>query len=259
MRDNPVKAKLAAGERVYGTMVFEFVSPGLPTVLANAGADFVMYDMEHSGITDAEIKRQVAYCRGLDIVPMARPPEKTYAATARLLDLGVMGLMYQLVETREEAEEIASWVRYPPRGVRGAMFGGAHDDYGGGGGDVAETMAVADDRTLAIVLIETAKGVENIDDILAVPGIDMAHVGHFDLSLTMGIPGQFDHPDFQAAIDTIIAACDKHGKAAGLLAPDIEWGKDWIDRGFRFVSYSYDIGLLGGALSGGISALRDHS
>ncbi|MFP6758339.1 MAG: aldolase/citrate lyase family protein [Alphaproteobacteria bacterium] len=256
MRDNPVKAKLAAGERVYGTMIFEFVSPGLATVLANAGADFVMYDMEHSGIDDAEIKRQIAYCRGLDIVPMARPPEKTYASTARLLDLGIMGLMYQMVESREEAEEIASWVRYPPGGVRGAMFGGAHDDYAGG--DVAAKMAIADDRTLAIVLIETAKGVENIDEILAVPGIDMAHVGHFDLSLTMGIPGQFEHPDFQAAIDTIIAACNKHGKVAGLLAPDVTWGKDWIDRGFRFVSYSYDIGLLGGALSDGIAALREH-
>jgi 2-keto-3-deoxy-L-rhamnonate aldolase RhmA len=256
MRDNPVKTKLAAGERAYGTMIFEFASPGLPKILANAGADYVMYDMEHSGISEAEIKRQVAYCRGLDLVPFARPPEKSYAATARLLDLGIMGLMYQMVESRAEAEEIASWNRYPPYGVRGAMFGGAHDDYASP--DVAETMAIANDRTLTMALIETATGVEHVDEILAVPGIDMAHVGHFDLSLTMGIPGQFDHPDFQTAIDTIIAACKKHGKSAGLLAPTVGWGKDWIDRGFSFVSYSYDIGLLGGALNEGISALRDH-
>jgi 2-keto-3-deoxy-L-rhamnonate aldolase RhmA len=256
MRDNPVKAKLARGERAYGTMIFEFASPGLATIVANAGADFIMYDMEHSGISEAEIKRQVAYCRGLDIVPLVRPPEKSYAATARLLDLGIMGLMYQMVESKAEAEEIASWVQYPPHGVRGAMFGGAHDDYASP--DVADTMAIANARTLTMVLIETAKGVEKVDEILAVPGIDMAHVGHFDLSLTMGIPGQFDHPDFQAAIDTIVAAANKHGKAVGLLAPNVEWGREWMDRGFRFVSYSYDIGLLGDALRTGIDGLKQN-
>lgn len=254
MRDNPVKAKLARGERAFGTMIFEFASPGLAAIVANTGADFIMYDMEHSGISEAEIKRQVAYCRGLDIVPFVRPPEKSYAATARLLDLGIMGLMYQMVESKAEAEEIASWVQYPPHGVRGAMFGGAHDDYASS--DVADTMANANARTLTMVLIETAKGVEHVDDILAVPGIDMAHVGHFDLSLTMGIPGQFDHPDFQAAIDKILAAASANNKAVGFLAPNVEWGRAWMERGFRFVSYSYDIGLLGDALRAGIEGLK---
>ena len=254
MRGNPVKEALARGERAFGTMIFEFASPGLATVLANAGAQFVLYDMEHSGIGDDEIKRQVAYCRGLDIVPLVRPPDKSYATTARLLDLGVMGLMYQMVESAEEAEEIASFNRYPPNGVRGAMFSGAHDDYTGG--DVAAKMATADSRTLTIALIETAKGVENADAIMAVPGIDMAHIGHFDLSLTMGIPGRFDHPDFQAAIDAILAACGRHGKPAGFLAPDVARGRAWMARGFRFVTYSIDILLLGDALRRGLDGLR---
>ena len=84
----------------------------------------------------------------------------------------------------------------------------------------------------------------------------MAHVGHFDLSLTMGIPGQFDHPGFQAAIDSILAACRRHGKPAGFLAPDIAWGREWMARGFRFVSYRIDTMLLGGALREGIDALK---
>ena len=254
MRGNPVKDALARGETVFGTMVFEFASPGLPAILAGAGARFALYDMEHSGLTDDEIKRQVAYCRGLDIVPLVRPPDKTYAATARLLDIGVMGLMYQMVESAEEAAELASYCRYPPGGVRGAMFSGAHDDYAGG--DVTEKMAAADERTLVMALIETAKGVENADAIMAVPGVDMAHVGHFDLSLTMGIPGQFDHPDFQAAIDAILAACARHGKPAGFLAPNVEWGRAWLARGCRFVGYSIDILLLGDALRSGIAALK---
>jgi 2-keto-3-deoxy-L-rhamnonate aldolase RhmA len=93
MRTNPVKEKLARGEATFGTMVFEFASPGLPAVLANAGAEFVLYDMEHSGISEDEIKRQLSYCRGLGIVALVRPPEKSYAASARLLDLGALGLM----------------------------------------------------------------------------------------------------------------------------------------------------------------------
>ena len=254
MRTNPIKDKLARGEAAFGTMVFEFTSPGLPAVLANAGAEFVLYDMEHSGLSEEEIKRQLSYCRGLGIVALVRPPEKSYAAAARLLDLGAMGLMFQMVESREEAQAIVSWTRYPPEGVRGAMFGGAHDDYAGG--DVAEKMHTANARTLVIALIETAKGVENADDILSVPGIDLAHVGHFDLSLTMGIPGRFDHPDFEAAIDAILAACARHGKPAGFLAPNIEWGRAWIARGFRFVTYSYDIGLIADGLRNGIEALR---
>jgi len=254
MRDNRVKDRLLQGEAVFGTMVFEFVAPGLPAVLAGAGAEFVIYDMEHSGISEAEFKRQVSYCRGLGIVPMVRPPEKTYAATARLLDVGAMGLIFQMVESRSEAEDIVSWTRYPPEGVRGAMFGGAHDDYAGG--EVTDKMAAANARTLVMALIETARGVEQVDEILSVPGIDVAHIGHFDLSLTMGIPGKFDHPDFVAAIDTVLAACRKHEKPAGFLAPNVDWGRAWMARGFRMVSYSYDIGLLGGALNAGISALK---
>jgi 2-dehydro-3-deoxyglucarate aldolase/4-hydroxy-2-oxoheptanedioate aldolase len=135
------------------------------------------------------------------------------------------------------------------------MFGGAHDDYAGG--DVAEKMRTANARTLVMALIETAKGVENVDDIVSVPGIDLAHVGHFDLSLTMGIPARFDHPDFEAAIDAILAACARHGKPAGFLAPNVEWGRAWMARGFRFVTYSYDIGLIADGLRGGIEALRE--
>ncbi len=254
MRPNPVKEKLARGETAFGTMVFEFASPGIATVLAGAGAEYVIYDMEHSGISEAEIKQQIAYCRGQNLVPLVRPPDKSYATTARLLDIGIMGLVYQMVESREEAQEIVSWTRYPPRGVRGAMFGGAHDDYSGG--DVPTKMTGAEARTMVVALIETAKGVEAVEEILAVPGIDAAYVGHYDLSLTMGIPGEFDHPDFDAAIGRIVAACRKHDKPAGCLAPNVEWGRAWMARGFRMVAYSIDIALLGGALQAGIAELK---
>ena len=129
MRPNPVKTKLAAGELVFGTMIFEFLSPGLPRILANAGADFVFYDLEHSGFTVEDMKTQFALCAGAGVIPFARPPGKDYQFTARLLDVGAFGLLYQMVESADEARELVRWTRYPPGGIRGAIFGGAHDDY----------------------------------------------------------------------------------------------------------------------------------
>ncbi|MBT5757439.1 MAG: aldolase, partial [Acidimicrobiaceae bacterium] len=129
MRPNPVKDRLAAGETLYGTMIFEFLSAGLPQILQGAGADFVFYDMEHSGFSYSEIKHQLALCRGLDIVPLVRPRATTHEHTAQLLDLGAMGMLFQMCETAEQAEQFVRLTKYPPTGQRGAMFGGAHDDY----------------------------------------------------------------------------------------------------------------------------------
>ena len=256
MQSNPVKAKLAAGETVYGTMVFEFLSPGLPKILANAGSDFVFYDLEHSGFTIEAMKTQFALCAGVGVVPLARPPGKDYQFTARMLDIGAYGLLYQMVESAEEARRLVSWTRYPPSGIRGAIFGGAHDGYTAG--DMAAKAEAAMERTFTTVLIETKAGLDNIDEIMAVDGIDAAHLGHADMSLSLGIPGQFDHPDLQRAVDIIVESATRHGKIAATLAPTPEWGHDFINRGYRMLSYSYDIALMSDSLSAGISALKSN-
>jgi 2-dehydro-3-deoxyglucarate aldolase/4-hydroxy-2-oxoheptanedioate aldolase len=254
MRTNPVKQKLAAGGTALGTMVFEFSSPGLPALLSAAGAEFALYDMEHSGFTMADMRRQFSYCRGIGLVPIVRPPSKTYAAVSQLLDIGAMGLMFQMVESREEAEELVRWTRYPPRGIRGAMFGGAHDDYNTS--NVADTMRAADERTFILAMIETRKGAENMEEILAVKDIDGGHLGQFDLSLSLGIPGQFERPEIQSTIDRLTDTCQRLGKTAACMAPTIETAKDWQQRGFRMISYSADSALLQQSLRSGIQALR---
>lgn len=254
MRPNTAKDRLAAGETLYGTMVFEFLSSGLPQILQNAGADFVFYDMEHSGFSYAEIKNQLALCRGLDIVPLVRPRATTYEHTAQLLDLGAMGMLFQMCETAEQAEQFVRYTRYPPQGQRGAMFGGAHDDYSSD--SVPEIIEGAHQRTMVCVLIESAKGLANAEEIMAVPGVDVAHLGHGDLSLSLGVPGDTGHTMMQAGIDTILSACEQHGKAAACLAGTVETGQDWVRRGFRMVSYNYDIGLMTQALGDGIRDIR---
>ena len=116
MRPNPVKAALAAGESSYGTMAFEFFTPSLPQIVRAAGADFVLYDMEHSGLGYETLKTQISLCRGIGLVPMVRVPATQYHFIARALDLGAMGVMVPMVETREQAELIVSCTRYPPQG-----------------------------------------------------------------------------------------------------------------------------------------------
>lgn len=254
MRPNPVKARLAGGGRAFGTMVFEFATPGLPAILASAGADYALYCMEHTGFTMDEMKRQFQYCRAAGIIPIVRPPDKSYATTALLLDLGAMGFMFQMVGSAEEAREIVSWTRYPPEGRRGAMFGGAHDDYAGG--DLAVKMRAANERTLVMMMIETREGLANMAEIIATPGVDGVHLGQFDLSLSLGIPGQFDRPEIQNGIDALLAQCERHGRFAACMAPTLATAHEWMARGFRMVSYGYDIGLMADRLREGLDALK---
>ena len=254
MRDNPVKTALAAGERAYGAMIFEFFSAGMPQICRNAGAEFVMFDMEHTGLSFETLKLQFALCRGLGIVPMVRVPRGEYHFIARALDVGAMAVMVPMVGTAEEAAHIVSCTRYPPAGRRGAAFGFAHDDYEGG--DVAAKMAALHARTMVIPQIETDEGLRNVEAIAAVPGVDALWLGHFDMTNFMGIPGQFQHPDYLAAVARIVAACDAHGKAAAFLAMDDDWARAYVAMGFRLLAYGIDQLMVQNALRHGIEVMR---
>lgn len=254
MRANPLKAKLARGEAAYGTMVFEFASPGLAAILAGAGAEFVLLDMEHSGWTFETVKAQIAHAHGAGIAPLVNPQSDAHDAIDRSLDLGAFGVMVPVVETAEQAGAIVAATRYPPRGTRGSAFGVAHTDYRID--DVAATIAAAEARTMVVVKLETAKGVANADAILATPGVDVGFVGHTDLSVSLGRPGDFAHPEFVAARDAVVAACRRHGKAAGCLVATPEQGRAWRAAGFRMITYLGDIWLLGNALRDGIAAMK---
>jgi len=254
MRDNPVKAKLAAGGRACGAMIFEFFSAGLPQICENAGAEFVLYDMEHTGLSFETLKTQIAHCRGLSIVPLVRVPRGEYHFIARALDVGALGVMVPMVGSAEEAAHIVACTRYPPAGRRGAAFGFAHDEYSGG--DVAAKIAAIHARTLVIPQIETVEGLEAVEAMAAVPGVDALWLGHFDLTNFMGIPGAFRHPDYLAAVQRIVKACDAHGKAAGFLAADDAWAREYVAHGFRLLAYGLDQAMLGNALRRGLDTLR---
>ena len=254
MRDNPVKQAVAAGGKAFGAMVFEFFSPGLPQICKNAGAEYILYDMEHTGLEFETLKTQFALCRGLGIVPMVRVPRGEYQFIARALDIGALGIMVPMVGSAEEAAHIVSCTRYPPLGRRGAAFGFAHDDYQGG--DVAAKIAAIHSRTMVIPQIETAEGLASVEAIAAVPGVDALWLGHFDTTNFMGIPAQWDHPRYKAAVEALVAACRRHGKAAGFMPTDDDWARRYRELGFRLMAYSADTLLLQSALASGLRNLR---
>lgn len=254
MRDNPVKRKLAEGGRSYGTMVFEFATTGIGRAAAAAGAEFVVYDMEHTGWSIETIRGLVATTRAADIVPMVRVPATQYHLLSRPLDVGAMGLMVPMVETPAQAALIADSAKYPPAGHRGAAFGVAHDDYAGG--DILAKMQSANDEVFLIAQIETGAGVENADAIAATPGIDCLWIGHFDLTNSLGIPGQFDNPIYLKAVDRVLEACAAHDKAPGIMAGDLAMGEWALDKGFRALAYNGDIWIYQRGLKEGLDALR---
>jgi len=244
---NTVKQKLAAGKPAFGSMVFEFFTPGIARICVNAGAEFVMYCMEHTGAGFETLKPQFALCRALGVVPLVRVPATEYHFVARALDVGALGVMVPLVDTAEQAARIVSFTRYPPKGRRGAAFGFAHDDYQGG--EVVEKMRAIHERTLVICMIETRAGLENVEAIAAVDGVDVIWLGHFDLTNFLGIPAAFSHPMYGDAVKRIAEAARKHGKAAGYMAADAALGREYLGHGYRMIASGTDQGLLQHAIA----------
>jgi 2-keto-3-deoxy-L-rhamnonate aldolase RhmA len=242
MKPNSIKQDVLAGKPVAGAMVFEFFSPGMATILANAGCRFVLYDMEHTGLGFETLKWLFASCRGLPIEPMVRVPRGEYTWLARSLDLGARGVMIPMVESAEHAQAIVQACRYPPAGRRGAAFGFAQCDYRGG--DVGQKIRAYNERTLVIAQIETERGLDQVEKIAAVDGIDVLWVGHFDLSNFMGIPAQFDDPRFDAAMRKVAQVARAHGKAAAFMATDAAWISRVREMGYTMIAGGTDSGLL---------------
>jgi 2-dehydro-3-deoxyglucarate aldolase/4-hydroxy-2-oxoheptanedioate aldolase len=256
MRNNHVKQKVQQGGVSIGTFVFEFSTTGIGRIAAQAGADFVVFDMEHTGWSLETIRLLVATTHATALVPLVRVPATEYHFIARVLDLGALGIMAPMVESAAQARALVASAKYAPLGLRGAAFGVAHDDYTGG--DIVEKMQSANRETLLIAQIETAAGLRNVHEIAAVNGIDVLWIGHFDLSNSLGIPGQFDHTQFRQAVAQVLDACRQAGKVPGFLASDVVTGKDLLDQGFRMLAYGGDLWLYQKTLRDGVAALKDH-
>jgi 2-dehydro-3-deoxyglucarate aldolase/4-hydroxy-2-oxoheptanedioate aldolase len=235
------RQRLQQGDVLLGQLLLEFFTPGIGPMLDACGLDFVIFDMEHGRCDIQMLEQMIASCRGSGIVPMARVPDLNFAPLSRVLDLGARGVMIPRVETRQQTEEIVRQLKYAPQGKRGVALGVAHDLYRAAG---PEFFAQANEETTVIVQVETAKAFENLEAIVSVPGVDVAWIGHYDLTVSMGFPAQFDHPDLLKAMDDLVAVCRKCGVAPGFLPPTQESASHWISKGFRMMSLGSDIGVF---------------
>ena len=237
-----IRSELASGKRSNGAMVFEFFTPGLPQLMHLAGCEFIIFDMEHTGVSHDTLRMQAALCRGLPLVPLARAPSSEYHHIARLLDIGMKGVMVPMVESAEEARAIVSACRFPPEGRRGAAFGFAHDDFETGA--PADKIARANAETLVIAQVETERGLSAAREIAAVDGIDVIWIGQFDLSNFLGVPGGFDSQTYRDAVQEIKAAAKAEGKATGILAIGKDAARQYAEEGFDMIAVGTDHGLL---------------
>ena len=242
MPEGTLRERAMQGGTVRGAMVFEFFSPGIAQILRLAGAEFAMFDMEHTGLGFETFKNLAATCRGLGIAPMVRVPRGEYHFLARAQDLGAQGVMVPMVESVDQARAVVEATRYPPMGRRGAAFGFAHDDYAAG--DVGAKMRALNARNLVIAQIETERGLEAVEEIAAADGIDVLWVGHFDLTNFLGVPGAFDSPVYLDAIGRVVAAGRRHGKGLGFMATDAGWAARYRALGFNVLAAGTDQAVL---------------
>jgi 2-keto-3-deoxy-L-rhamnonate aldolase RhmA len=248
--------KTFAGNRTpkFGHFIVEFATPGIGHILKSAGCDFVLFDLEHSGFGYETVKSAVRYFEAADLPMIVRAPSKEYHHIARAMDMGAEGIMLPMVGSAEEAKHILDSMKYTPQGGRGVALQVAHDRYRPGA--VTDKFGAANRRSTLFCQIETGEGVKNADAIAALPGVDCLWVGHFDLSVSLGVPGQFDSKTFTDAIDRVAAASRKHKKSLGRLVPTVEQGIALNRQGFDFICYSGDVWVLHNALAEAIERLR---
>jgi 2-keto-3-deoxy-L-rhamnonate aldolase RhmA len=202
-----------------GHFIVEFATPGIGHILKSAGCDFVLFDLEHSGFGFETVKSAIRYFEAADLPVIVRVPSKEYNHIARAMDMGAEGLMLPMVGNVDEARHILNSMKYTPDGGRGVALQVSHDRYRPG--PVMDKFIAANRRSTFFCQIETAEGVENAEAIAALPGVDCLWVGHFDLSVSLGVPGEFNAKTVTDAIARVCEATRKHGKSLGRLVPTV--------------------------------------
>jgi 2-keto-3-deoxy-L-rhamnonate aldolase RhmA len=246
---------MAENRVAVGHMILEFSTRGIAKIAEAAGLDFVLLDMEHSGLELDRVADLAAWFKATPVTPLVRVPGSYYHFIARCLDAGILGVMAPNVETAEQARAVVSAAKYAPEGRRGLGLGTAHNDYVPP--HAAEYLCEANANTSVICQIESVRGLENLEAIAAVEGVDVLWVGHYDLTQSMGVVAQFHHPQFLAALERVAQTARRHGKAAGIQPGSREQAAEWMKLGYNVISFGSDIAVYRNALAAEAGAVRE--
>jgi 2-keto-3-deoxy-L-rhamnonate aldolase RhmA len=251
-----LKQRVKQGDMLLVGCIMDCRSGSAVEMYHEFGYDVVMIDREHTALNSETILEHIRLCRALGIPSMVRVADHTYHEFNRMLDQAPDGIMVPRIRTRADAEMVVNTVKYPPLGQRG--LGGSTCPTGKylGWPKVNDQVSYVNEQLVVGIQIETAEALADVDNILAVPGIDMAIVGNDDLSIGMGILDHLDDPRYLAAVEKVIAACEKHHVLPGIAGGDPTWVRYWRDRGMRVFWCAADVVSMWEATRNSIAAIR---
>lgn len=242
MKINSVKQALREGRVQLGTGFQQLRSQDVVRILAAAGFDWAFLDGEHGGFGQSELQDLCRMAAKCGLSPIVRVADLQYALVARALDCGAEGVIFPRVESPELLEKAVSWTKFPPVGIRGCGLTPLHVDFEPV--SIAQIIEHFNEHTLVVLQIETLRAVEARDELLSVPHIDAVMVGPVDLSISLGVPGEFEHPKMVAAMEKIVESCRRHGVAPGTQTRNLPLAKFWRDRGMLFLGCSSETAML---------------
>lgn len=257
MLRNRVKQKLQNQEFVIGTMIKDITNLSIVDILETAGFDYFVIDMEHSRFEWSTIIDILHYARKSDITGIVRVPTLSYINIAKTLDMGAEGIWIPHIDSVKEAEELVSYAKYPPEGIRGSAIPTYREKELDGIGASAEYYKATNDDVLVIAQMESSRAISDVDNIAAVPGIDVLMMGCMDLALDMGYPGQVTHPEIKKSVQKVVDACRKSNITSGNHIADLEQLRFWMQQGMRMITYLYDSGFIKLAGKEAVSFLKD--
>jgi 2-keto-3-deoxy-L-rhamnonate aldolase RhmA len=253
MSDHRLKQALRQGELCIGSWI-TLAHPAIGEIMARAGFTWLAVDLEHSVITIREAEELIRVIKLCGVVPLVRLSANDPVQIKRVMDAGAHGVIVPMVNSAAQAEQAVASVYYPPRGWRGVGLARAQ----GYGDNFEGYREWLQQEAVVIVQVEHIQGVENLKEILAVEGVDGFIVGPYDLSGSLGIPGQFEDPLMLEAMERIRIGGANSKKAPGIhvVEPDLAELRRRLDQGYRFVAYSLDIRMLDRACRTGLNAVR---
>jgi 2-dehydro-3-deoxyglucarate aldolase len=245
---NQFRRDLIAGKKLIGCWC-SLASPITTEILGLAGFDWLLLDGEHSPNDVLSFIPQLMALKDSSSAPVVRPQWNDTVVIKRLLDAGFYNFLIPFIESADDARRAVAATRYPPEGVRGVSVAQRNNRYG----TVKDYFATINDNIAVMVQIESRAGVDAIDEICDVPGVDCIFIGPSDLAAGFGHLGNARHPEVQAVMGRIFTQAKAHGKSIGILAPDETDARKYMEMGASFVAVGSDLGVF----RGGTQALRD--
>jgi 2-keto-3-deoxy-L-rhamnonate aldolase RhmA len=257
MKANALRESLSQGNPAYGTMIQDLRTPSIGQIMALAGCDFLLFDMEHGPYSLETIANMVRVTRLSGVTPLVRVPDAEYHLLCRPLDLGAQGIMIPRVETRAQVEYIIECATFPPRGKRGCSVNKGQNDFMLQG--TIEFAEEANRENLIILQIERQQAVEHIGELLSVPGVGAAIIGPNDLALSLGIRSDDMLGALEEPIQHVLDAALTRGIPCGIHIANLEWLAEWQRRGMLLLCYSTDINFLRNGAASGIHWLKERA